>query len=142
MKKNYFYPFIIFIFLCYSPSSFAEIVVISNPLSGIENITEEELKDIYLRRKRKTIYGKRANPVDMEGSIELRDQFYSKVTGRTTRQMDRHWSALLFAGEGSPPRILPSQQAVVEHVAETKEAIGFVEKTNVTDKVRIIFELN
>ena len=41
MKKNYFYPFIIFIFLCYSPSSFAEIVVISNPLSGIENITEE-----------------------------------------------------------------------------------------------------
>ncbi|HBC55731.1 MAG TPA: hypothetical protein DCZ03_01070 [Gammaproteobacteria bacterium] len=142
MKKKYLYPFIVLIFLYYSPSGFAEIVVITNPSSGIESISQEELKEIYLRRKRKTIYGKRVNPVDMEDDIEIRDHFYSSITGRTTRQMDRHWSALLFAGEGSPPRMLPSQQAVVTYVANTKDAIGFVERTNVTGQVKIIFILN
>ncbi len=141
MKIKYLYPFLVIVLLYYPSSGYAEIVVISNPSSGIESISQEELKEIYLRRKRKTIYGKWANPVDMEDNIEIRDHFYSSITGRTTRQMDRHWSALLFAGEGSPPRMLPSQQAVVEYVAVTKDAIGFVEKSNVTGKVKIIFVL-
>ena len=111
-----------------------EPVIIANLNVGLESLDPEEIKNIFLGKKTKWEDG---NPITF---VLLSDQavhetFLKKYIDFTPRQFSRYWRGLLFAGKGSCPKTL-SEAEVLQFVAQTEGAIGYVLKSN--DRVKTI----
>jgi hypothetical protein len=49
-----------------------------------------------------------------------------------------HWKRMVFTGNGTPPKQFDTQQELLEYVAETEGAIGYVDAETPVENVTII----
>lgn len=117
------------------------LVVIVNPASGVQQMTRTEVAEVYMARHRTLPSGVRALPLDIRSDAAEREQFYALLIGKTLAQVNTYWARLLFTGHATPPQQLDSPVDIVSTVAENKGAIGYVPKSKVDSKVRIVLEL-
>ena len=52
--------------------------------------------------------GAKAQPVDLPKSSPAREQFYTKVTGKTAAQVKAAWPKIVFTGKERPPKEVAS----------------------------------
>ena len=121
--------------LC-SINAFADIAVIINP-SNINTVDTDTIKKIYLGKSKSFSNGDKVNPVDQDGT-SVADEFNDKVVGKSSSQLNAYWSKLIFTGKGTPPEKLASDQAVIDFVAANNDAIGYIDSSKVSDKVKVI----
>jgi len=121
--------------LC-SMSVFADVAVIVNP-SNASSVDADTIKKIYLGKSKSFSNGDKVNPVNQDGT-SIADEFNDKVVGKSSSQLNAYWSKLIFTGKGTPPEKLTSDQAVIDFVAANGNAIGYVDSSKVSDKVKVI----
>ncbi|OUS28207.1 hypothetical protein A9Q99_11750 [Gammaproteobacteria bacterium 45_16_T64] len=120
---------------------FAEnIVVIVHKDSVINTISEGDLAGVYLKRK-KRVDGQRLKVVDINNDSDIKAYFHEAVTQKTLQQLKAYWSRLIFTGKGIPPYSLDTEERVVEFVSRTPNAIGYVGKSKMNNRVKVIREI-
>jgi ABC-type phosphate transport system substrate-binding protein len=112
----------------------ADVVVIVSAKSPTTRMTTEQVSDIYLGKSNAL------KPID-NGDKSSRAEFYSKVTGKDLTQVKTLWAKLTFTGKNSPPRELPTNEAVVKAVGANPNAIGYVEESAVDSTVKVVLEV-
>jgi ABC-type phosphate transport system substrate-binding protein len=63
--------------------------------------------------------------VVLKGSA-THEQFLTDYVGKTDTQFDTFWKKQVFTGKGTPPQAFDSDQAMIDFVAKTAGAIGYV----------------
>ncbi|MEO2266260.1 phosphate ABC transporter substrate-binding protein [Pseudoalteromonas sp. YIC-656] len=121
--------------LVLSTSAFADISVITHPSNS--GADADTVKKIYLGKAKSFADGSSAKPVNQDGNAVF-DEFNDKVLGKSSAQLNAHWSKLVFTGKGTPPDKLANDQAVIEFVANNPGAVGYVSSSNVTGDVKVI----
>jgi ABC-type phosphate transport system substrate-binding protein len=116
----------------------AEVVVVVAKSSAV-TLTKEQVSDIFLGKATSLPGGASAVLVDQPESSPLRDEFYSKVTGKSASQAKAYWSKLAFTGKGTPPKEVGGSAEVKKAVAGTPGGIGYIEKGAVDDTVKVVF---
>jgi hypothetical protein len=117
----------------------AEIVVIGNLNSPVNNLSKREVQDIFLGRTRALPNGNFVLPLDL---VELRSNFYLLLTNRPIEQIDAYWARIMFSGQNTPPINLPDEQAMLKTIAENTGAIGYMDKRKINEKlVRVLLIL-
>ena len=117
----------------------ADVVAIVSAKSPVTALTQSQVADIFLAKVARFPAGTKAVPLDQpEGSRE-RDEFYSKVAGKTAAQMKAHWSKIIFTGRGQPPLQAATDSEVRKRVGENPNVIGYIERTMVDSSVRVLF---
>ncbi len=96
---------------------------------------QEEVANIFLG-KDKSLKG-----VDQKDWSATKETFYAKVANKNEAQLKSYWSGLVFTGKGQPLPSVAGDAAVVAQVAGEADAIGYVDKAAVTDKVKVLFTL-
>ncbi|WP_417593844.1 phosphate ABC transporter substrate-binding protein [Oceanospirillum sp.] len=119
-------------------SAMADVVVIAHP-SGPDSMAKNDIRDLYIGRSKQLPGGQTADPIDLSQGQALRDEFHTKVTGRSQAQLNAFWSKQVFTGKGQPPRMLDSTTAVKSAVANTPGAIGYIDASEVDGSVKVIF---
>ncbi|MEO8279492.1 MAG: hypothetical protein ABI564_07350 [Ideonella sp.] len=114
------------------------LVVIVNPGSGVEKLTQDEAINIFMGRYRKLPSGIAALPFDEDGE---KAAFYRALVAKELPEIQSYWSRLVFSGQGSPPRRMESADEVIEAVINNKGAIGYIDRTKVISRVRVVLEL-
>jgi len=114
----------------------AQVVVIAGKSVG--DMSKDQVSDIFLGKSTAVPGGGAAVPVDQPESSPLRDEFYSKVTGKSAAQAKSLWAKLAFTGKGTPPKEVGSSAEVKKTVAGTPGAIGYIEKAAVDDSVKVV----
>lgn len=122
--------------LAMSVTAQAQVVVIAGKSVG--DMSKDQVSDIFLGKSTTIPGGGTAVPVDQPESSPLRDEFYSKVTGKSASQAKSLWSKLAFTGKGTPPKEMGSSAEVKKTVAGTPGAIGYIEKAAVDDSVKVV----
>lgn len=122
--------------LAMSVTAQAQVVVIAGKSVG--DMSKDQVSDIFLGKSTSIPGGGTAVPVDQPESSPLRDEFYSKVTGKSAAQAKSLWSKLAFTGKGTPPKEVGSSAEVKKTVAGTPGAIGYIEKAAVDDSVKVV----
>ena len=118
-------------------SVFAEVVVVVHP-SNSAALNAEEISKLYLGRTKSFPDGKAAIPVaQAEGSAST-ELFNQKVLNKTGSQIKAYWSKLVFTGKGTPPKEVSSDQEVIELVSQNPSVIGYINKSAVTDAVKVV----
>jgi ABC-type phosphate transport system substrate-binding protein len=102
--------------------------------------SKEELARIY---QRKTLFwknGERVIPVNLPATHTLRRSFSHLVLGVLPEDLAAYWNAQYFHGI-TPPYVLASEEAVLQFVATTPGAIGYVNAATVNGHVHVLLYL-
>jgi ABC-type phosphate transport system substrate-binding protein len=115
------------------------IAVIASP-SVTDTINSEELTRIYQRKQRFWKNGTQIIPVNLSVEHPLRRSFSRLVLRALPEDLGAYWNEQYFHGI-APPYVLTSEAAIVQFVATTSGAIGYVNATAVNGNVHVLMYL-
>ena len=115
----------------------ADVAYIVNAQSTETALSADDLKSVLLGNKIKW---------DGGGVIKLavltagpvHDQVMQERAQRSADQFDKYWKKLVFNGKGVLPVQAADDAAVVDYVAKTPGALGYVAAASVTAQVKVL----
>jgi ABC-type phosphate transport system substrate-binding protein len=110
----------------------ADVVVVMGSGSSAGNLSKDQIADIFLG-KSTTL-----TPIDQPESSPLRDEFYTKVTGKSAAQAKSYWAKMAFTGKGTPPKEVANSAEVKKTLAGNPGLIGYIEKSAVDGSVKTL----
>lgn len=93
------------------------------------------LRDIYLKKIFLDQAGHPFVPVNLPPASPLRRAFSAATFHLSGRQLQDYWNRRYFQGV-SPPYVLGSEEAVIQFVAETPGAIGYINACHLDERVQ------
>lgn len=122
-------------------SLFAEVVVIVNIDNDVEVLSANDIKRIYMGKTRYFPNGDKAAPIDLKSSDDTFKTFYKKVTGKSVAAINKYRARRNFAGKGSAPRSVESSGEVIAQVKNNRSMIGYLDRIDVTDDVKVVYTI-
>lgn len=123
-------------------SAWAEIVVVVDAKSGVEQLSQDDVINIFLGRHRKLPTGIAAVPVDLQAGSRLYADFYRKLVDKTPSEISAYWSRLYFSGKTRPPVQMASPADAVSHVLGTPGGIGYIERQQLDPRLRVVLSFS
>jgi ABC-type phosphate transport system substrate-binding protein len=120
-----------------SQGAHAQVAVIANPSVKATAVSKGELGDVFTGAASSLSDGSHVVPVLLKGGA-ANDAFLSEFVGKSDAAFRTAWRSLVFTGQGSMPKTVDSEAAMVEYVAATPGAIGYVGKDVAHDKVKTL----
>jgi ABC-type phosphate transport system substrate-binding protein len=112
-------------------------VFIANPDVTTTSISADEAKSILLGTKSKWDSGALLKlAVLTTGAVH--DKVIKDYTQRTADQFDKYWKKQVFTGKGTMPATPKSDAEMIEFVAKTPGAFGYVDHASVTAQVKVL----
>lgn len=114
-----------------------QVLIIANPnIKGAEFSTSD-LRDVFTGAS-STLKGiAPIGPVLLKES-STHQEFLTLYIGKSDSAFRATWRSLIFSGQGTMPRTLDSETAVVEYVAHTPGAIGYINRSTPHEGVKIL----
>ena len=122
-------------------AAYADVVVVVGVKSGIKTLTKEQVAGVYLAKKPYTCAdGDDLLPLDLASADPLRNEFYTKVTGRSAAQLEAYWPDAMLSGLKSPRLVAYADIDVVKRMLnQNPDYIAYISKKAVDSSVRIVF---
>jgi len=117
----------------------AGVVVVVGAKSAVASLDKGQVSDIFLGKSAIFPGGAQAVPVDQAEGSSQREEFHSKVTGKTGAQLGAYWSKLVFSGKASPPKEVPGAAEVKALVSANPNLIGYIDSAAVDASVKVVF---
>ena len=114
------------------------IAVITHLSTAQESITNEELSHIYLGKTKSFPSGAAAAPINQADKSKIRQRFEEEVLGMNKRKLKKYWSKLMFTGKGKPPKAMDGDAELLNYIASTPGALGYISGDALTDKVKVL----
>jgi ABC-type phosphate transport system substrate-binding protein len=122
-------------------NSIAQVAVIAHKSVPMDTIKKSELLDFFSKDVKKWSDGQTVVLFDLNEKGETRESFY-KYLGKSASRMKSVWLKKMLLGEGEPPQSLDSEETVLNKVAATNGAIGYVGRSYATADVKILVEID
>lgn len=119
-------------------NSAAEVVAVVSPKIQVTSLTVNQLADIYLGRATRFPNGAPAVPCDLAEDSPLREEFYTKVIGKSPAQVKAYWAKLIFTGRGQPPREVATSEEAKRLVLERPNFICYIDASLVDRSVTVL----
>lgn len=128
MKKRH--PLLLFLAISFllCQHAQAQVLVIANPSVKSVEISKDDLRDIFTGASSSLKGGHGVIPVLLKQGTAY-EAFLNLYIGKSDSAYRASWRSLVFSGEGVMPRSLDSDAAMVEYVARTRGAIGYIGTT-------------
>lgn len=114
-----------------------EIKIVANLNLGASEISRDELNRIFLMTKTSLQGTGHVEPV-LENAGPAHQMFLKEYIGRTDAALMTYYRSLVFTGKASIPKTFRSDSELIEYVAKTKGAIGYVSATASTAGVKTL----
>ncbi|MYM26257.1 hypothetical protein GTP46_26865 [Duganella sp. FT135W] len=118
-----------------APLTAAETVVIVNQKNPATRMFSDQAAQFFLGKS--SIF----RAVDQPESAAIRADFYRKIADMDAGQVKAIWAKLVFTGKATPPKQYANSAEVKRAVAADPKAIGYIEKSDVDDTVKVILTL-
>jgi len=137
MKKYLFALFVMFGFLILAAQAKAQVIVIANPSVKATEISKSDLRDVFTGNATSLKDGSRVVPILLKAGT-VHEEFLQVYIGKSDTAYRAGWRSLVFSGQASMPKNLDPESAVVEFVAHTAGAVGYIGKGTPHEGVKIL----
>lgn len=135
MKKQWHIFFLAAVVVLFTHPVKAQVIVIANPSVKADSVSKSELKEVFTGESSSLKEGGHVVPVfQKEGATHT--EFLSSYLGESPAAILICWRGMVMSGRASMPKSLDSDAAVVEFVAKTTGAIGYISKAAPHDGVK------
>lgn len=107
----------------------AQVVVIANSSVTTAEISSAELRDIFTGAASSLKGSGQVAPVLLKGG-PAHDDFLTAYIGKSDAAFRAGWRSLLFSGQSAMPKTFDSDADVVEYVARTRGAVGYISRSS------------
>jgi len=114
----------------------AQIIVIANPSVKATEVSKNDLKDVFTGASN-SLGGASVVPILLKAGT-AHEEFLQAYIGKNDATYRAGWRSLVFSGQGSMPKSLDGDAAVVEFVAHNPGAIGYIGKATPHDGVKVL----
>jgi ABC-type phosphate transport system substrate-binding protein len=125
---------ILFIFLSLS---FSQITIIANKSVDESSVDNNMLRDIYTLSKNRWADGTKIKCFDYSDKTDTQAEFYM-ILNKQPVQLKKEWLRKKLTGKGNPPKLLSSEEEMINMVAKTEGAIGYIISSNVNSSVKVL----
>ncbi len=123
-----------------TPDSVVVVVAKNSPLN---QLSTQDIEYIYSGKITILKNGIKPVPLDIRNNTQLRQDFYGRLLNVSMEKFDAFWARLLFTGHATPPRLMASEQSVLDTVAHNALTMGFAYRRDVDNRqLQIIAELH
>ena len=141
MAHRYFIAWCLSV-LCATAVFAEDIVVVVNKNNSVDKLSRDQVIDIFMGRNRQFSTGVTALPLDLPDDMPERENFYSRLTGKSVSEINAYWARLHFTGRAHPPSLMHNHEEVIQRIINNPGAVGYVNRSNANSKVKVVFELN
>ena len=120
----------------------AEPVVVVNAASTTQQLSQDEVINIFLGRYRSLPNGGSAIPIDQPESTLLRADFYRRLVNKELNEINAYWSRLIFSGRTLPPLQASSASDAIRLLVANPGGVAYVERSQVDKRFRIVMEFS
>ena len=121
----------------FAPHAHAQTIIIVNPSVKATDVSKGDLKDVFTGAASSLKDGSHVTPVLLkEGPAH--EEFLTAYVGKNDTAFRAGWRSLVFSGQASMPKSLESEAAMVDYVAHTPGAIGYVAKSSPHEGVKVL----
>ena len=114
-----------------------DIVIIAHPSVQVSTLSRHVLLELYTLEQATWEDGSLVTLFDLKPETEAKRVFYQYLRQKP-RELKKIWMRVVLSGEGRTPRILGHEEEVVKKVAETPGALGYSQRSLVTDDVKVL----
>jgi ABC-type phosphate transport system substrate-binding protein len=115
----------------------AQVVVIANSSVKSTEVSTADLRDLFTGTTSTFKDGSHVTPVLLKSGT-VNDDFLTLYVGKSDAAFRASWRSLLFSGQGVMPRTLDTEAAVVEYVAHTPGAVGYIARSTPHEGVKVL----
>ena len=112
-------------------------VIIANQSVDEFDIEQSTIQRFYLGKKTVWRNGDKVVPVILKKN-GVYESFLAKIIKKTTAQYSAFWKQAIFTGKGTPPKSFSREKDLIDYVAHTKGAIGYISGTTNANGIKII----
>ena len=122
----------------FAPQLQAQTIVIVHPSVNVKSLGSKELLDVYTLNQTRWDDGGRIVVFDLKAG-KPKEALLDYV-GMSEEELKKIWLRKQFTGKARPPRSISSEEEIVDLVAETEGAIGYVNERSLKSgkNVRIV----
>ena len=114
-----------------------EILVIANNSVPADNLSSTTVSDIYLGNISRWNNGDSIRVVMLKKGA-THETFTREIVGETPERLKKYWKKAIFTGTGTPPKVVKTEADVVNFVAATRGAIGYIDSSISHGGVKVI----
>lgn len=137
MKKTYLSILFLGLVLSVSAAKAQEAVIVANPSVKAADVSSDDLRDVFTGAKSSLKDGSHVTPVTLKAGAS-HEAFLKKYVGKSDSAFRAGWRSLVFTGQAAMPKTFDTEAALVDYVAATPGAIGYVGKDAANDKVKTL----
>jgi ABC-type phosphate transport system substrate-binding protein len=137
MKKFLYVSIFLAVAAFFTAHTQAQVIVIANNGVKAADVSKGDLRDVFTGASSSLKDGSAATPVLLKAGA-THDSFLSEFVGKNDTAFRAGWRSLVFSGQASMPKSLDSETAVVDFVAHTAGAIGYISKATPHDGVKVL----
>jgi hypothetical protein len=128
---------LIAILRCWSAATAQDVILVANKSVQISEINDADLRAIFIGAKTRFSDGSHAEPVTLKGG-PAHEVFLKKHLGEEPEDFRAQWRKAVFTGQGAMPKAFSSESALIEYVATTPGAVGYVSRISPQDNVKCL----
>lgn len=126
------------VLLLFSVWVYADPVVVVSAVSPVDALSREQVADIFMGRTNSVPGGGGITLLDQPENSTIREDFYTRVVGRSAAQAKARWSRMAFTGKGLSPRECQNSEEIKKLIATHPGMIGYIEKSAVDGRVKVV----
>ena len=119
----------------WSAAGAQDVVLVANKGVQISEITDADLRAIFMGTRTRFADGSHAVPVTLRGG-PVHEVFLRNHVGESPEEFRSRWRKEIFTGQGAMPKAFDSESALIEYVAATPGAVGYVSRISPQDRVK------
>ncbi|GLX78965.1 hypothetical protein tinsulaeT_23050 [Thalassotalea insulae] len=112
--------------------------IITHRSVTVDSINTAQLRRIFTMRQQRWGDNKPIVVFVLPSQDPLHIKFSTQVLKIFPYKLDRIWNKLTFSGLGVAPRVVKSQQELIQLVSATPGAVGYAEKVNKDKDVNVV----
>ena len=117
---------------------FTDVVIIVNRENPVKTVKKSVLARYFLKKTTRWDSGTRVVPIDLTVSNPVRQEFSEGGLQKSPHEVEEYWIAESLTGGKLAPEIVSDPALVKKRVAADAGALGYVDKTQVDETVKVV----
>ena len=119
-----------------------DIVVIVHKNNPTEQMSHSQVIDLFMGKYVAFPNGDKARALDLHDSSEVKKQFYQALVKMSLARVNAYWSRIKFTGRARPPEMYDDENALLDYVSQTHDAIAYIPRSMLNNNVKIVYEFH